>query len=379
MPVQYDIKIVIVNDPEYGGSGGRGVTVSSTDSRGSEIILHELGHSFGLLADEYSGTSCGFLGSYPNVTATTDRNQIQWNYWIDPATPIPTYSTSPAIPGLYQGADVCNSYYRPTYDSKMRTLNRPFEQINTEQLIKRIYNVASPIDSSAPEPAALTINQGQDLAFSITKLAPFTHAVDVTWYVDGQPQTNSDTFLFQSATLSVGTHAVDVLVKDNTSLVRRDPQELLADTRHWDVTINAAATPTPTPTPTPSGPPELLTEVISIRAIALDSVTMLRDPFSVFNAHNFSSDQRTRIILFASNVNLAAGEPISVVTAQAEVGQQAIPLTVEHVGTVPNSDGLTSIYVRLPDQLGFTGDVMVSITVRGLPSNKALISLKAPP
>ncbi len=48
-----DIVLVIVNDPEYGGSGGA-VSVASTHTSAVELILHELGHSFALLADEYA-------------------------------------------------------------------------------------------------------------------------------------------------------------------------------------------------------------------------------------------------------------------------------------------------------------------------------------
>ena len=53
-PSQRDLVFVIVNDSEYGGSGGS-VAVASTNSLVLELILHELGHSFGLLADEYGG------------------------------------------------------------------------------------------------------------------------------------------------------------------------------------------------------------------------------------------------------------------------------------------------------------------------------------
>ena len=51
---QYDLTFVIVNDPEYGGSGGS-IAVASTHPDVVELVLHELGHSFGLLADEYGG------------------------------------------------------------------------------------------------------------------------------------------------------------------------------------------------------------------------------------------------------------------------------------------------------------------------------------
>jgi len=86
-----DMVLVIVNDPQYGGSGGA-IAVASTNSQAVELILHEGGHSFGLLADEYGGPpppSC--VTSEPvqaNATRQTSRLFIKWAAWIDPSTPV---------------------------------------------------------------------------------------------------------------------------------------------------------------------------------------------------------------------------------------------------------------------------------------------------
>jgi hypothetical protein len=50
----------------------------------------------------------------------------------------------------------------------MRFLGRPYEQINTEQLIRRIYNVVSPIDASQPAATDITLTTAQSQAFTIT-------------------------------------------------------------------------------------------------------------------------------------------------------------------------------------------------------------------
>jgi probable HAF family extracellular repeat protein len=121
--------------------------------------------------------------------------------------------------------------------------------------------------------------------------------------------------------------------------------------------------------------PLLLTEPNSNKAIALDSVTFVRDPFPVVTEHNFSTDHRTRILLFARYVTLAPGEPASVLTAQAEGPDGVYPLTVEHFGPVPGLAGLTQIVVRLPDELD-GGDVQVSIALKGTASNKGTVSIK---
>ncbi len=125
-------------------------------------------------------------------------------------------------------------------------------------------------------------------------------------------------------------------------------------------------------------PPATLTLFIdetSGRAAALDSVTFVSQPFSIITPYNFSSDQRTRVILFASNV--APGDNLALVTAQAEDAQHRIhPLVVEFVGRVPNFDWLTQMNVVLPDDLTHAGDVQVSISLRGEVSNKVVLNIR---
>lgn len=123
--------------------------------------------------------------------------------------------------------------------------------------------------------------------------------------------------------------------------------------------------------------PKLITEGGTGRAVALDSVTFARDPFPVMTNHNFSPDRRTRVTLFATRLEVAPGEKASVVTAQAEDAQRRIyPLTVEHVGAVPNLHWVTQVVVKLPAELEGAGDVRVSLTLRGAASNKAVIKIK---
>ncbi len=385
-PSQRDIVLVIVNDSEYGGSGGS-VAVTSTNVQVLELILHELGHSFGLLADEYGGPpppACNntIEPSAANATMATDRALIKWNHWIDASTPIPTFSTLQGVPGLYEGAVYCDAgLYRPTSGSKMRFLGRPYEQINTEQLIRRIYNFASPIDAFQPTVTDITLTTAQSQAFSVTPQVTFSNTIKVDWFLDGVFQSSGAGFSVNN--LIGGAHVVDAVVKDGTPLVRKDAANLLSESLRWNLTVNAVPTPTPTPTPTPiptpTPAPVLLLEENSNRGVALDSVTWLRDPLPVLTARNFSADGRTRIVLFAMNVEIVAGEDLSIVKAAAEDSQHTVyPLVVEYVGNVPNQTWMAQIVVLLPENLANAGDVLVSIKVRDLQSNKVLVSIRPP-
>lgn len=237
----YDVILVLVNDPEYGGSGGP-VAVASTAAAAVELILHEVGHSFALLADEYSGSAACRAGEPPYVNATraTTLATIKWNYWINAGTPIPTTTTTAATPGLYLIGCGSNEAYAPTYQSKMRLLDRPFEQINTEQHVKRIYNFVSPLDASLPTADTVTLTTTQN--FSVTPLLPLTHNLNVSWLVDGQAQASGTTFTLDGATLTPGNHTVTVNIADPTAFVRNDPAQVLRATRTWNIIYNPIPT-----------------------------------------------------------------------------------------------------------------------------------------
>jgi hypothetical protein len=119
--------------------------------------------------------------------------------------------------------------------------------------------------------------------------------------------------------------------------------------------------------------PVLATEQNSQRAIALDAITFVRDPFAVTNLNYFGSDKRTRVTLFATNLSLTSGV---VVTAQAVDSQQlSHPLLVEYVGSMPTFLGFTEVVVKLPDGIVNAGDLQVTITVRGRTSNSVLVGV----
>ncbi|HEX8922720.1 MAG TPA: hypothetical protein VF766_14690, partial [Pyrinomonadaceae bacterium] len=120
----------------------------------------------------------------------------------------------------------------------------------------------------------------------------------------------------------------------------------------------------------------LLTEDNSERAVALDSVTWLR-LFPIDIPYNFSADNRARIVLFLKDVPWSNGENRPAITAQAEDAQGTIhSLTVEYVGKVPSFDWLTQVIVRPPMALKDSGDVWVRVSVDGIQTNKALLSIK---
>jgi hypothetical protein len=121
--------------------------------------------------------------------------------------------------------------------------------------------------------------------------------------------------------------------------------------------------------------PLLLTQENTPRAAALDSVTMMREPFPIGTIHNFSSDNRTRIMLFATGIELLPSETFSDVVVHLETGNQTFSLLVEDIRKVPNFDSISQIVVKLPGSPDFEGDAQISLTFRGVTGNKPLIAL----
>jgi hypothetical protein len=81
-------------------------------------------------------------------------------------------------------------------------------------------------------------------------------------------------------------------------------------------------------------------------------------------------------MLFAMNFGLLPGENISVVTADAEdASHRMYPLAVEYVDKLQGLDWLNCVIVRLNDDMGDIGDVLVRITVRGVSSNRVRLGI----
>jgi probable HAF family extracellular repeat protein len=125
--------------------------------------------------------------------------------------------------------------------------------------------------------------------------------------------------------------------------------------------------------------PMLLTQPSTNKAIAVQSVMFLRDPFTTTTNRNLSTDTRTRVTLLVRNMETLTGETLPPPTVQAEDAQGGVfSLPVEFVSKVPNAGWLTQITVSLPDSIAGR-DVQLTIGFRGQASNKAVVTVAASP
>lgn len=127
--------------------------------------------------------------------------------------------------------------------------------------------------------------------------------------------------------------------------------------------------------------PVLLIDNTTGRALALDSVILTRDPFSLINPNNLNSmDQRTRVSLLVWRLGILPNDTVANLTVSAEDNVGGVyALTVEYEGELATLDGVTQIIVRLPDNVvGAPRDLSVKVQLRGPASNRAIIKIAAP-
>lgn len=182
---QADMVVILANSTVYGGAGGYDqYGVFSINSDMGELLLHEVGHSFGRLADEY----VSYSGAYPygepwqlNVTKATTRTNIKWEPWINPATAVPTTDTTKI--GLFAGADYYpTGVYRPTFNSKMRQLYRPFEQVNHQLLVDRFFDYIP--DDTSPPTGSATVSTADTVSLSFSDAQSYIHAYEISAFAD---------------------------------------------------------------------------------------------------------------------------------------------------------------------------------------------------
>ena len=96
----YEFLEIVVNEEQYGGGGifNFQATAAADTGFAEYVFVHEFGHHFAGLADEYYTSDVAYEtgGAYhpepwePNVTALHDAEQLKWGDLVEEGTPLPT-------------------------------------------------------------------------------------------------------------------------------------------------------------------------------------------------------------------------------------------------------------------------------------------------
>jgi len=131
--VPYDAILILANEKKYGGGGiYNHYAISTVDHRLSKkVLIHEFGHSFAGLGDEYYNSSVSYNDYYnleiepwqPNITTMVDFEK-KWNDMVKQETPIPTPRDEKFenTVGVFEGGGyVARGIYSPVMDCRMKS------------------------------------------------------------------------------------------------------------------------------------------------------------------------------------------------------------------------------------------------------------------
>ena len=227
-----DLRFGIVNDVGYGGAGDAYAVFAAGAERAREIALHEAGHSFAGLGDEYwedgSGAFAGTAPDAPNLA--TDPSDVPWAHWIG-------YDDGVLGPiGAYEGGLYAETgIFRPTEDSGMRTLGQPFDAVAREQFVLGFHDAFDPLDAWAFE--------GEGALVDVYDPFWATAAGDVValeWSVDGVVVGTDAMLDIAALDLGPGTFEVALRAFDDSPYVRQG-RDALEQSVVWDLTLNFRA------------------------------------------------------------------------------------------------------------------------------------------
>ena len=133
--VPHDYIIILINSSRYGGGGVYNYYVGTTTDHplSPKVFVHEFGHGFAGLADEYYSSSVAYDEFYPlnvepwepNITTLVNFDS-KWKKMISKDTPIPTPAEEKysSVTGLFEGGGYsAKGIYRSEMDCRMKSNN----------------------------------------------------------------------------------------------------------------------------------------------------------------------------------------------------------------------------------------------------------------
>jgi hypothetical protein len=224
LPASFEVdwRAVVLNGSSWWNSGGTMMMWSGGNQDAGGAALHEGGHGFNSLADEYDACEQGRVSREAtygvNVSLTNGSSGGKWDGWIG-------YNQTPGT-GM-QGFFACsgNATWRPTSNSMMNSLfgtnpNTSFNSVSREKIVMDIWRaVAQPYDSV--EPAAGAVTNPTMLKVNVIDPA----VINVDWSVDSTMVAPNGGPTYSVAGLTPGTHTITARAYDNAGmdLVRQVP------------------------------------------------------------------------------------------------------------------------------------------------------------
>jgi hypothetical protein len=167
------------------GTGSPGCAVIG--GRDARTTIHEFGHAFTDLGDEYSTHTHkrGAVRDAINISSTEDKKKVPWRHWLE--------ARHPSV-GVYEGAaGQAQNAWRPTASGCVMNDGEQFCPVCREALVLRIYSIVDPIDEVDPPAPPPGIREpipfsGDALEIRVRTMRPARHDLEVSWWVENANQ-----------------------------------------------------------------------------------------------------------------------------------------------------------------------------------------------
>lgn len=238
---QYDFILVAGNSSKYGGSGGA-ISTYTLNSYAIDVAIHELGHSFARLADEYVDEASAPMylpfyceNCFANITQVTDLNKVKWRHWFGDLASVPTLPGQSGV-GLFEGGYYSSKgFYRPKDNSFMLKLGDPIGEVNGEAWVNQLYQKIGMSHNHQPAQQQVVQPRGQAQQFSL-ELSVGRGQQKVQWLLNRQvmPQFDNQTSI-QCCQQQTQNYELTAVVTDISGLIKAP--ELVSKEVKWDVRI----------------------------------------------------------------------------------------------------------------------------------------------
>lgn len=230
---EVDWRAVVLNQNLWENTGSALMLWSGANRDAPGAALHEGGHGFHQLADEYcesgTGARCGpnQAGASGNEFAEVNSsgNPLttggKWDLWlgsVQKGLKVPDQGAT-GVQGAFAGSRYEDAgQYRPSANSMMNSLfgndvNTSFNSVSREQMIFSIWRAVRPVD--AVEPAAGNVTDPVSLTVQVVDPA----VIRIDWEIDGNvvAERAGGTLDIAAAQLEPGTHTIVAHAYDDAS------------------------------------------------------------------------------------------------------------------------------------------------------------------
>lgn len=225
---------VVLNQDLWENTGSVLMLWSGANDEAPGAALHEGGHGFHGLADEYgscTGRGCGedtngsgTMGQEfqeVNSTGNPATTDGKWDLWfgdVQKAMKDPN-GTATGLQSSFSGSrylSPADGQYRPSDNSMMNSLfglnpDTSFNSVSREQMVFSIWQFVRPVDSTVPEAGEVS-GPG---TLQVNVIDP--EVISVDWSVDGEVVAENAGTTFDTSVLTAGEHIVAAHAYDNAT------------------------------------------------------------------------------------------------------------------------------------------------------------------